>query len=117
MPQPEEQDYPARRTMGLYLNPTTSLPPFVASLTVAPIQHREAKDILRAAGLVLLPEDNAPVASDLKKIKEGRNSRPSGRLIGRRVNELNRHRRESHALNRVLPRTIVHRTFCITPCD
>ncbi|WP_219816570.1 hypothetical protein [Arthrobacter sp. Y81] len=48
----------------------------VASLKVAPIQHRKAKDILRAARLVLLPEDNAHVASDLKKIKEGKKLSP-----------------------------------------
>lgn len=50
--------------------------PIVGSPLVAPIQHRKAKDILRAARLVLLPEDNAHVTSDLTKIKEGKKLSP-----------------------------------------
>ena len=46
------------------------------SLRVASVQHRKAKDILRAARLVLLPEDNAHVAPDLRKINDGKKLSP-----------------------------------------
>jgi hypothetical protein len=35
------------------------------------LQHFAAKDILRAAGLALLPADDSEVAADLKKVKAG----------------------------------------------
>jgi hypothetical protein len=38
----------------------------------APSQQWKAKDILRAAGLPLLPVDNPHVASDLHKIADGK---------------------------------------------
>ena len=75
--EPEDQDYPSAAD---YLSLLESdhvaglrLPPHSKE---APIQHRKAKDILRAARLALLPEDNAHVASDLKKIKEGKKLSP-----------------------------------------
>ena len=76
LPQPEERDYPGAADYLSLLESDDVVASIVASLTVAPIQHRKAKDILRAAGLVLLPEDNAHVASDLKKIKEGKKLSP-----------------------------------------
>jgi hypothetical protein len=37
----------------------------------AGLVHRKAKDILRASGLALLPQDNKHVASDLAKVQAG----------------------------------------------
>lgn len=74
--QPEEQDYPGAADYLSLLGADIMVTSIVASLMVAPIQHRKAKDIFRAARLVLLPEDNAHVASDLKKIKEGKKLSP-----------------------------------------
>lgn len=74
--QPEDQDYPAAAAYLSLLVSDDAVASIVESLMVASIQHRKAKDILRAARLVLLPEDNAHVASDLKKIKEGKKLSP-----------------------------------------
>ncbi|MDR7083778.1 hypothetical protein J2X01_003078 [Arthrobacter ginsengisoli] len=76
LPQPEDQDYPSAAGYLSLLESDDVVSSIVASLRVAPIQHRKAKDILRAARLVLLPKDNAHVASDLKKIKEGKKLSP-----------------------------------------
>jgi len=40
------------------------------------INHRKAKDILRASGLPLLPADNKHVAKDLQKITNGEKVSP-----------------------------------------
>ena len=76
LPQPEDQDYPSAAGYLSLLESDDVVSSIVASLRVAPIQHRKAKDILRAARLVLLPKDNAHVASDMKKIKEGKKLSP-----------------------------------------
>ena len=76
LPRPEERDYPGAADYLSLLASDDVVATIVASLAVAPIRHRKAKDILRAAGLVLLPEDNAHVASDLKKIREGKKLSP-----------------------------------------
>jgi hypothetical protein len=76
LPHPEEQDYPGAADYLFLLESADVVATNVASLKVAPIQRRKAKDILRVARLVLLPEDNAHVASDLKKIKEGKKLSP-----------------------------------------
>jgi hypothetical protein len=74
--QPEDQDYPSAADYLSLLESDDVVAGVVAALKDAPIQHRKAKDILRAARLALLPEDNAHVASDLKKIKEGKKLSP-----------------------------------------
>lgn len=76
LPQPEDQDYPNAAAYLSLLESDEVVASIVASLMVAPIQHRKAKDILRAARLALLTEDNAHVASDLKKIKDGKRLSP-----------------------------------------
>ncbi|GGH99093.1 hypothetical protein ACFFGR_13015 [Arthrobacter liuii] len=76
LPEPEAKDYPAAAAYLALLAPDDVAAAIAASLQAAPIQHRKAKDILRAARLVLLPPDNAHVASDLKKIKDGRKLSP-----------------------------------------
>ncbi|MEV8148773.1 hypothetical protein AB0323_11710 [Arthrobacter sp. NPDC080031] len=74
--EPEDQDYPNAADYLSLLESDHVVASVVAALRSAPIQHRKAKDILRAARLALLPEDNAHVASDLKKIKEGKKLSP-----------------------------------------
>jgi hypothetical protein len=73
---PEDQDYPGAADYLSLLGSEEVVASVVAALKDAPIQHRKAKDILRAARLVLLPEDNAHVASDLNKIKKGKKLSP-----------------------------------------
>jgi hypothetical protein len=48
----------------------------VISLKNAPLEHWKAKDLLRASGLAFLPADNAHVASDLAKVKQGERLSP-----------------------------------------
>ncbi len=74
--EPEDQDYPSAADYLSLLESDHVVASVVAALKEAPIQHRKAKDILRAARLALLPEDNAHVASDLKKIKDGKKLSP-----------------------------------------
>ncbi|WP_426998161.1 hypothetical protein [Pseudarthrobacter sp. N5] len=74
--EPEEQDYPAAADYLSLLESDDVVETVVAGLRAAPMTHRKAKDILRAARLVLLPADNAHVASDLRKIRGGRRLSP-----------------------------------------
>jgi hypothetical protein len=68
--EPEEHDYPAAGDyLGLIAGPDV-VNVLVAGLRRTQNVDRKAKDILRAAGLPLLPTDNAHVASDLKKIRK-----------------------------------------------
>ena len=48
----------------------------VAALEAAKPVYQKAKDILRAAGLALLPETNTHVRADLGKISDGRKLSP-----------------------------------------
>jgi hypothetical protein len=65
---PEEHDFPAAESyLGLLASPT-EVNELVTALRSAPVEFHKAKDILRAAGLPLLPRDNPHVASDLDKI-------------------------------------------------
>src|SRR5271156_554470 len=68
---PEDHDYQAAAD---YLSMVAE--PDVVKATVAALRQttpvfRKAKDILRAAGLALLPATNAHVAADLAKISDG----------------------------------------------
>ncbi|GAC1596632.1 MAG: hypothetical protein NVS3B6_03360 [Pseudarthrobacter sp.] len=76
LPEPEDHDYPSAASYLSLLVVDDVVDSVVSALKDAPIEHRKAKDILRAARLVLLPEDNAHVASDLKKIKKGKQLSP-----------------------------------------
>ena len=68
---PQEHDYPAAASyLGLVCEPT-EVRRLVVALKQAPSARHQAKDLLRASGLALLPEDNVHVASDLAKIKRG----------------------------------------------
>lgn len=69
--EPEEHDYPAAAAyLSLVLEPAL-VDEVVAALKGAEIEHRKAKDLLRASGLPLLGPDNAHVSRDLKKVDDG----------------------------------------------
>jgi hypothetical protein len=70
--EPEAQDFPAAKAYLSLLIGLKSAGKLVKALRKdATLQHFAAKDILRAAGLPLLPVDDSEVAADLEKIKNG----------------------------------------------
>ncbi|CAN5476271.1 hypothetical protein BH09ACT8_BH09ACT8_65520 [soil metagenome] len=74
--EPEAHDYDAAADyLSLIADPDT-VGKTVAGLKAAKPVYRKAKDILRAASLVLLPETNIRVRGDLKKITDGRKLSP-----------------------------------------
>ena len=69
--EPEEHDFPAA---GDYLGLSFSdreTASIVEGLRSATTMHRKAKDLLRAARLELLTEDDPEVVKDLKKVTRG----------------------------------------------
>jgi hypothetical protein len=48
----------------------------VRRLSVGPLVHRRANDLLRASGLPVLPKDDPEVAKKLKQIKRGKQLSP-----------------------------------------
>lgn len=70
MSEPEQHDYPAAARYLSLLAPSAQVDSLVAAMKSAAVVRQKAKDILRAAGLPLLPRDNPHVASDLEKIKD-----------------------------------------------
>ncbi|MDH6243585.1 hypothetical protein [Mycobacterium sp. OTB74] len=73
---PEDHDYDAAADYLTMLADEGSVTKTVAGLRTAKPTMRKAKDILRAAQLALLPETNAHVRSDLKKVSEGKSLSP-----------------------------------------
>jgi len=73
---PEDHDYDAAADYLSMLAESATVEATVAALKAAMPVYREAKDILRAARLTLLPADNAHVKSDLAKIGEGKKLSP-----------------------------------------
>ncbi|MBJ8339182.1 hypothetical protein JGU71_09810 [Antrihabitans sp. YC3-6] len=73
---PDEHDYPAAADYLALLADPASVQRLTDELRAAPIVHKKAKDILRAAGLTLLPRDNPHVAADLDKIDNGKSLSP-----------------------------------------
>lgn len=73
---PEEHDYPAAASYLALLAAPDAVAALVEALRAAPTVTFKAKDVLRAAGLTLLPKDDFHVASDLKKIKAGKGLAP-----------------------------------------
>ena len=69
--EPDDHDYPAAADYLALLADDELVKKVHDRLRAAPIVHKKAKDILRAAGLALLPVDNPHVKSDLKKIAKG----------------------------------------------
>ena len=73
---PDQHDYPAALDYLTLLRSPAQAHKLVKALQKAKITHRKAKDILRASGLALLPEDNIYVARDLGKIQKGEQLSP-----------------------------------------
>lgn len=75
--EPEAQDFPAAESyLSLLLGPAAAARLAKALRKVDTLQHYAAKDILRAAGLPLLPPDDSEVAADLEKVKSGKKLSP-----------------------------------------
>jgi hypothetical protein len=74
--EPDEHDYPAAAAYLSLIHPPAEVKRVVELLKHAPIEHRKAKDLLRASGLDLLPDDNTHVAADLAKVKRGEGLSP-----------------------------------------
>ena len=68
---PQAHDYPAAGSYLSMLVGRKTVRRLVKALQLAPVTHFKAKDILRAAGLPLLPLDNVHVAADLAVVKAG----------------------------------------------
>jgi hypothetical protein len=68
---PDDHDYPAAEDyLSLVITPAAAKA-LVRRLRTAPIQHRKAKDLLRASSLPVLAPDNFHVAKDLNKVAQG----------------------------------------------
>ncbi len=74
--EPEAHDYPAAADYLALLADSETVAALVELLHAAPIVHKKAKDILRAAQLPLLPPDNPHVRKDLAKILSGTSLSP-----------------------------------------
>jgi len=73
---PEDHDYDAAAAYLSMLAEKDVVDKTVAALKAAKPVNQKAKDILRAAGLQLLPETNAHVRSDLVKISDAEKLSP-----------------------------------------
>jgi hypothetical protein len=74
--EPEDHDYDAAADYLSMLGEAAVVEKAVAALRKAKPVYRKAKDILRAAQLSLLPETNAHVKADLRKISDGKRLSP-----------------------------------------
>ena len=68
---PEAHDFPAAADYLALLTDSDIVNELTQRLQLGTVVHKQAKDILRAAQLRLLPVDNPHVAADLSKIKKG----------------------------------------------
>jgi hypothetical protein len=68
---PEDHDFPAAGDYLALLADSNTVKEVTDSLQRGTVVYKKAKDLLRAARLSLLPEDNPHVAADLTKIKKG----------------------------------------------
>lgn len=68
---PTEDDYPAAACFLNLMARSTQIDLLTALLSHAPTVHQAAKDILRAAGLALLPMDDPEVAKDMQRVADG----------------------------------------------
>lgn len=68
---PEDHDFPAAGDYLALLADANTVREVTDSLQHGTVVYKKAKDLLRAAQLSLLPEDNPHVAADLTKIKKG----------------------------------------------
>jgi len=74
--EPDEHDYPAAAAYLSLLMPQDQVIAVVGALKEASIEHQKAKDLLRASRLALLATNNAHVAADLEKVKQGERLSP-----------------------------------------
>jgi hypothetical protein len=75
--EPEEHDFPdAESYLSLLVGHDAAAELAKALRKEQTLQHYAAKDILRAAGLPLLPPDDSEVAADLYKVKLGKKLSP-----------------------------------------
>ena len=68
---PEAHDFPAAADYLDLLADAQSVKKLAKKLKAGAVTHKKAKDILRAARLRLLDDNNPHVAADLSKIKKG----------------------------------------------
>ena len=71
LPEPEKHDFPAAQDYLELLFPAPRAKMLAAGLRKAITIQKKAKDILRASGLPLLPQENRHVKENLKKVKKG----------------------------------------------
>jgi hypothetical protein len=69
--EPDAHDYPAAADYLALVASAQRVESMVAALQKTTIVTKKAKDILRAARLPLLADDNAHVAADLSKVHKG----------------------------------------------
>ena len=69
---PDDRDYPAAEAYLSLVTTRAAAKALVRRLRTAPIEHRKAKDLLRASSLPVLTPDNFHVAKDLNKVAQGR---------------------------------------------
>jgi hypothetical protein len=74
--EPEQHDYPAAQDYLSLVLGEAKASAVVAALKAAPLATRKAKDLLRASGLVALPDSNVHVAKDLDKVRSGEHLSP-----------------------------------------
>ncbi len=74
--EPEEHDYDAAAAYLGMLAEKGSVTATVTALRAAPQCERAAKDVLRAARLPVLPDNNSHVRNDLGKISDGKRLSP-----------------------------------------
>ncbi len=68
---PDAHDYPAAEDYLSLLTPPEVAHKLAQRLQSAQLQHRKAKDLLRASRLPVLDPTNVHVAKDLAKVKKG----------------------------------------------
>ena len=81
--EPEVEDFPAARSyLSLLVGPSAATKLSKALSKANKLEHFAAKDILRAAGLPLLAQDDSEVAADLKKVGFGEKLSPVLLVLG-----------------------------------
>jgi hypothetical protein len=73
---PDDHDYPAAHDYLSLVIPDVQVKELVKDLMNAPLTTRKAKDLLRAAGLAVLPTTDVHVAKDLAKVNQGQQLSP-----------------------------------------
>jgi hypothetical protein len=74
--EPDDHDYPAAHDYLSLVVPEPVAKHLVDTLKDAPLEHRKAKDLLRASNLPLLADTNPHVAKDIQKVQHGERLSP-----------------------------------------